>query len=179
MPGGGFSPERRGRPRPPAEYPTEITLLEAATGATRVVNLPDGRHIEVKIPPGVDNDRWTYSPPGSGGEFYLTVTVMPHPKFERRGKNLDYVIEVPLTDLVLGAEAPVPTLRGQVVLTIPPGTQNGQRFRLAGQGLPELNKPKSKGSLYATVKAVLPTDLTPEETDLFRQLKELRTARSE
>lgn len=183
MPGGDFSPERRGRSRPPAEYPTEITLLEAATGTTRVVNLPDGRWPEVKIPPGVDNGSRLPIPAGGNGsrDFYLTVTVMPHPKFERRGKNLYLYseIEVPLTDLVLGAEVTVPTLRGQGVLTIPPGTQNGRRFRLAGQGIPELNKPQSKGSLYATVKAVLPTDLTPEETDLFRKLKELRTARSD
>lgn len=181
MPGGDFSPERRGRPRPPAEYPAEITLAEAAEGATRRIDLPDGRRLEVKIPPGVDNGSRVHIPAGgnSGRDFYLTVTVMPHPKFERQGKNLYSEIEVPLTDLALGAEVTVPTLRGQVVLTIPPGTQNGRRFRLTGQGIPELNKPQSKGSLYATVKAVLPTDLTPEETELFRQLKELRTARSD
>ena len=181
MPGGDFSPERRGRPRPPAEYPAEVTLAEAAEGATRRIDLPDGRRLEVKIPSGVDDGSRVHIPAsGNGGrDFYLTVTVMPHPKFERQGKDLYSEIAVPLTDLALGAEVTVPTLRGQVALTIPPGTQNGRRFRLAGQGIPELNKPQSKGSLYATVKAVLPTDLTPEETDLFRQLKELRTARSE
>ena len=181
MPGGDFSPERRGRPRPPAEYPAEVTLAEAAEGATRRIDLPDGRRLEVKIPPGVDNGSRVHIPAGGNGgrDFYLAVTVMPHPKFERQGKDLYSEVEVPLTDLALGAEVTVPTLRGQGVLTIPPGTQNGRRFRLAGQGIPELNKPQSKGSLYATVKAVLPTDLTPEETELFRQLKELRTARSE
>lgn len=177
---GGFGPERRGRPRPPAEYPAEITLSEAAAGATRLINLPDGRHLEVKIPAGVDNGSRVHIPAGGSGDgdFYLTVTVMPHPKFERQGKDLYSEIEVPLTDLALGADVTVPTLRSQVALTIPPGTQNGRRFRLAGQGIPELNKPQSKGSLYATVKAVLPTDLTPEEIDLFRKLQELRTARS-
>lgn len=181
MPGGDFSPERRGRPRPPAEYPAEVTLAEAAEGATRRIDLPEGRRLEVKIPPGVDNGSRVHIPAGGNGgrDFYLVVTVMPHPKFERQGKNLYSEIEVPLTDLALGAEVTVPTLRGQVALTIPPGTQNGRRFRLAGQGIPELNKPQSKGSLYATVKAVLPTDLTPEETELFRLLKELRTARSD
>lgn len=170
----------RGRPRPPAEYPAEVTLSEAASGATRLINLPDGRHLEVKIPAGVDNGSRVHIPAGGSGDgdFYLTVTVMPHPRFERQGKDLYSEIEVPLTDLALGAEVTVPTLRSQVALTIPPGTQNGRRFRLAGQGIPELNKPQSKGSLYATVKAVLPTNLTPEEIDLFRKLQELRTARS-
>ncbi|MFQ6027048.1 MAG: DnaJ C-terminal domain-containing protein, partial [Dehalococcoidia bacterium] len=68
--------------------------------------------------------------------------------------------------------------RGQVALTIPPGTQNGQRFRMSRQGMPGLNQTGARGNLYATIKVVLPTDLTPEEEDLFRQLKDLRAARS-
>lgn len=172
----------RGRPRPPAEYPVEVTLAEAAEGATRLITLPEERRLEVKIPPGVDNGSRVHIPAGGSGggrDFYLNVTVMAHPQFERQGKDLYSEIAVPLTDLVLGAEVTVPTLRSKVALTIPPGTQNGRRFRLAGQGMPELNRPESKGSLYATVKAALPTDLTPEEVALFRQLKELRMARSE
>lgn len=180
--GGGFGAERRGRARPPAEYPVEVTLAEAAEGATRLITLPEERRLEVKIPPGVDNGSRVHIPAGGSGggrDFYLNVTVMTHPQFERQGKDLYSEIAVPLTDLVLGAEVTVPTLRSKVALTIPAGTQNGRRFRLAGQGMPELNRPESKGSLYATVKAALPTDLTPEELALFRQLKELRTARSE
>ena len=181
-PGGGFGAEGRGRPRPPAEYPVEVTLAEAAEGATRLITRPDERRLEVKIPPGVDNGSRVHIPAGGSGggrDFYLNVTVMAHPRFERQGKDLYAEIAVPLTDLALGAEVTVPTLRSKVALTIPPGTQNGRRFRLAGQGMPELNQPESKGSLYATVKAVLPTNLTPEELALFRQLKELRPDRSE
>ncbi|HZA23348.1 MAG TPA: DnaJ C-terminal domain-containing protein, partial [Dehalococcoidia bacterium] len=74
-------------------------------------------------------------------------------------------------------EITVPTLRSRVALTIPPETQNGQRFRLAGQGMPGLNQPGSRGDLYATVKVKLPTGLTPEEKALFQQLKDLRGAR--
>ena len=76
---------------------------------------------------------------------------------------------------MLGAEVTVPTLTGRVALTIPPGTQNGRRFRMAGQGMPELNKPGGRGSLYTTVKAVLPANPGPEEQELFRRLKEFRT----
>ena len=177
----GIFNNRPGRTRPAAEYPVEITLSEAAEGATRLVDLPDGRRLEVKIPPGVDNGSRVHIPAGNGGragDFYLSVSVLPHPRFERQGKDLYSEVPVPLTDLALGAEATVPTLSGQVALTIPPGTQNGRRFRLAGRGMPELNQPDSRGSLYATVKAVLPTDLTPQEENLFRQLRELRNDRS-
>lgn len=169
--------EPSGRGRPPAEYPVEITLSEAAEGAARMVNLPDGRRLEVKIPPGVDTGSRVHIPAGSGGDgdFYLTVSVMAHPRFERKGGDLYSEVEVPVEDLVLGAEVTVPTLTGRVALTIPPGTQNGRRFRMNGQGMPELNKTGNKGSLYTTVKAVLPTDPGPEEQELYRKLKDLQT----
>ena len=65
-----------------------------------------------------------------------------------------------------------------LALTIPPETQNGQRFRLAGQGMPSLNKggnqSSQRGNLYATAKVKLPIDLTPEQIDMFRQLREYR-----
>ena len=170
-----FGRERAGQRRPAAEYQVEITLAEASEGATRMVNLPDGRRLEVKIPAGVDTGSRVHIPAGGGdGDFYLLVTVMAHPRFERKGRDLYSEIEVPVEDLVLGAEVTVPTLKGKVALTIPPATQNGRRFRMAGQGMPELNKPDNKGSLYTTVKAVLPREPGPEEQELFRQLKELR-----
>ncbi|MCI0798274.1 MAG: J domain-containing protein, partial [Chloroflexi bacterium] len=61
----------------------------------------------------------------------------------------------------------------------PPETQNGQRFRLAGQGMPALNSPDTKGDLYATVKVKLPTGLSEEEQQLFRRLRELQASKSE
>ena len=167
----------RGVPRhAPAEYQVDITLAEAAEGATRMVNLPDGRRLEVKVPAGVDTGSRVHIPAGGGdGDFYLAVTVIDHPRFERKGKDLYSEVEVPVDDLALGAEVTVPTLTGRVALTIPPGTQNGRRFRMAGQGMPELNKSDSRGSLYTTVKAVLPANPGPEEQDLFHKLRELRT----
>ena len=174
----GVFNDRPGRHQPPAEYPVEITLTEAAEGATRTVNLPDGRRLEVKIPAGVDTGSRVHIPAGGGnGDFYLSVSVMAHPRFDRQGKDLYSEVEVPVEDLALGAEVTVPTLKGKVALTIPPGTQNGRRFRLAGQGMPQLNQAGGQGSLYATVKAVLPTDPAPEELELFRQLRELRERR--
>ena len=169
--------EPPGRHRPPAEYPVEITLSEAAEGAARMVNLPDGRRLEVKIPPGVDTGSRVHIPAGSGGDgdFYLTVSVMAHPRFERKGSDLYSEVDVPVEDLVLGTEVTVPTLTGRVALTIPPGTQNGRRFRMHGQGMPELNKTGNKGSLYTTVKAVLPSDPGPEERELYGKLKDLQT----
>jgi DnaJ-class molecular chaperone len=162
-----------------AEYPVEVTLEEAAEGTTRLMELSGGRRLEFKIPPGVDNGSRVHIPAGRGRDanLYLVVSVQPHPIFERKGRNLYREMEVPLENAMLGGEITVPTLRSRVALTIPPETQNGQRFRLAGQGMPGLNQPGSRGDLYATVKVKLPTGLTPEEKALFQQLKDLRGAR--
>ena len=163
--------------RPPAEVHAEVTLEEADAGTTRLVNLPDGRRLEVKIPAGIaDGGRVHIAAGGDdGGEFNVVVSVLPHRNFERDGADLRTTVEVPLLDAVLGGTAKVKTLRGQIELTLPPATQNGRRFRLGGQGMARLNDPEGRGNLYATVSVKLPSELTDEQRALFEQLRSLET----
>jgi DnaJ-class molecular chaperone len=142
------------------------------------------RRLEVKIPPGVDTGSRVRlageGQPGTGGapagDFYLVITVEPDPRFERKGDDLVTEIQVPLTAAVLGGEVLVPTLDGKRLrLTIPPETQNGQTFRLAGKGMPRL-KGGGAGNLLARVQVVLPHGLRPEEKRLFEELAKLRPA---
>ncbi len=162
-----------------ADYPVEITLEEAFQGATRMLELAGGRRLEVKIPAGVETGSRVRFPAGTGrqGDIYLTITVAPHPRYTRQGRDLTCEVEVPVEDAVLGGEVAVPTMHSRVALTIPPETQNGQRFRLAGQGMPVLNQPGVRGDLYATIKVRLPTGLSAQERELFQQLKALRAVR--
>ena len=74
---------------------------------------------------------------------------------------------------VLGGEVQVSTLKGKLALKILPETQNGRAFRLAGQGMPHLGN-SSRGDLLAKVNVVLPTNLSPQEKELFKQLSQLR-----
>ncbi|TES87958.1 MAG: molecular chaperone DnaJ, partial [Dehalococcoidia bacterium] len=83
-------------------------------------------------------------------------------------------VPVPLTVAVLGGEVQVPTLKGKLALKIPPETQNGRSFRLAGQGMPHLGN-SSHGDIFARVNVVLPTKLSDKEKELFQQLGELRS----
>lgn len=163
----------------PADHPVEVTLEDAFRGTTRLLQLGAGRRLEVKIPPGVDTgSRIHISDDGTRGvELYLMVTVQDHPKFQRQGKHLYSQVDVPLADAVLGCDVTVPTLRGQLSLTIPPETQNGRRFRLAGQGMPPLNNTGGAGDLFATVSVRLPTGLSDEERDMFRRLRDGRAER--
>lgn len=139
--------------------------------------------LEVKIPPGVDtgskvriagkgNSGMGGGPPG---DLILVVAVRPHERFERKGDDLYVEVPVPLLDAVLGGEVPVPTVKGTTLhLKVPEGTQNGRQFRLAGQGMPHLGAAEKKGDLYARVRVVLPTALSPRERELFEELKRLR-----
>jgi molecular chaperone DnaJ len=138
------------------------------------------KRLEVKIPPGVkDGSRVRIAGKGeagyggASGDLYLVVSVKSHHLFERRGNNLYVEVAVPLVVAVLGGEAQVPTLKGKLALKIPPETQNGRAFRLTGQGMPHLGD-SSRGDLLAKVNVVLPTNLSPQEKELFKQLGQLR-----
>ena len=172
--------QRVRRPRS-TEYQVEVSLEEAYNGTTRVLTQSGGRRLEVKIPAGVDNGSRVHIAPDSGGagDLYLVISVQEHKQFQRQGRDLYTEVEARLEEAVLGGDLHVTTLRGRLALTIPPETQNGQRFRLAGQGMPALNNPDTKGDLYATVKVKLPTGLSEEEQELFRRLRELQASKSE
>ena len=163
------------RRRQSLEYPVEVTLEEAYQGTTRTLSFADGKRLEVKVPPGVrTGSRVRLAGKGAqGGDLYLVVLVKPHPVFERRGDDLHVGVSVPLVVAMLGGEVKVPTLKGKVALKIPPETQNGRTFRLAGQGMPHLGN-SSRGDLLAKVKVVLPAKLSAKEKELFKQLDELR-----
>ena len=178
--GTGHSNGGRTRRSAPVEHHVEVTLEEAFHGATRTVRTRDDRTLEVKIPAGVDNGSRIHISPGNGmgSDFYLVISVWDHPKFRREDRNLYTELELPLDDAVLGTEILAPTITGQVALTVPPGTPNERRFRLAGQGMPSLSGNGLRGDLYVTVKVRLPGDLTDEELELFRKLRELRMERS-
>jgi molecular chaperone DnaJ len=103
----------------------------------------------------------------SGGDLVVAVKVLPHPVFTRRHADLEQELPLTLEEALLGAEVPVTTLKGKVLLRIPAGTQNGRIFRLKGQGMPVLRK-EDVGDLLAKVRVVLPANLTPEAQEAAR-----------
>ncbi|MGQ9545606.1 MAG: DnaJ C-terminal domain-containing protein [Dehalococcoidia bacterium] len=139
------------------------------------------KRLEVKIPAGVRDgskirivgEGGPGRAGGSNGDLYLVVKVLPHQLFERKGDDLYTDVSVPLATAVLGGEVRLSTLNGNLALKIPPETQNGKVFRLAGKGMPRLNN-ASYGDLFAKVKVVLPTNLSDEERKLFERLRSLR-----
>jgi len=162
------------------EQQVEITLEEAFTGTTRIL-AKDGQRLEVKIPPGARtgtkvrlSGQGTSGIGGPAGDLYLVVQVSPHALFERDGDDLRCELPVDLYTAVLGGEAILHALGGDVKLKIAPQTQSGRTIRLAGQGMPRLRDPKTRGDLFARVRVMLPHPLTEPELELFSELARLR-----
>lgn len=171
MGGGGFGGFGGGRGRAGGgreatttaiEATAELDLEEAFHGTTRILEVADKR-LEVSIPAGVDTgSRIKLTGKGPDGrDLVVVVRVRPHGVFTRRGADLEREIPVTLGEALLGGEVPVGTLKGRVLLTLPPGTQNGKTFRLSKQGMPRL-KGEGPGDLYVRVRVVLPTHLSEE-----------------
>lgn len=178
---GGFQYEMRPQRGRDYEQPVDITLNEAYHGTARILQM-EGQRLEIRIPAGAKTGtRVRMSGQGASGvagapagDLYLRVTVLPDPRFERKGDDLHTTVTADLFTLVLGGELRVPTMTGSVALTVPPGTQNGRTFRLRGKGMPHLRQPDQYGDLYAKVEVRLPTDLTHEQRELFEQLRGLK-----
>jgi molecular chaperone DnaJ len=137
------------------------------------------RTVRLEIPAGIEDGatlRLTGEgehgePGGAPGNLYVHVRVRPHELFRREGATLYLDLPINVAQAALGAEVEVPTIDGPVLLTIPPGTQPGQRFRLRGKGAPELGSER-RGDLIVTVRVVVPTELTPRQRELFAELAE-------
>jgi curved DNA-binding protein len=159
------------------EQPVTITFEEAFNGTARLLSMGN-RRMEIKIPAGVRSGtkiRFTGEGPatthGQKSDLYLVVDVTPDQRFEQRGDDLYTDLPLDLYTAVLGGETKVTTPSGDVLLTIPAGTQPGQAFRLSGRGMPRLRTPKVKGDLYARVKISLPRKLTSQQRELFEKLR--------
>ena len=167
---------------------TSPSASKTCNGAMRRLSIQlDGppRTVDVRIPPGVgDGARVRVAGEGErgagggpAGDLFLRIHTGPHPEFERKDRDLYTKVPVKLTQAVLGGEADVKTLGGKSLrLKIPPGTQNGQVFRLKGHGMPVAGKPAEHGDLYATADAGAALKLTPEMRTHFEALKKLESS---
>lgn len=175
---GGGAGGPRGRAAPPAKgadieheitIPFNIAVLggEAAIGIARA----DGKQetITAKVPAGVDDGRkirlrgqGNPSPTGGAdGDLLLTIRVAPHPVFRRSGKRLEVTAPITLAEAAQGAKIDLPTPKGTITLTVPPGTSSGKRLRVKGHGVDPNGE--SPGDLYAELQIELPAEMSEED----------------
>ena len=149
-------------------------MLSAGTH-TLVMCSPDGsqRSINVRLPQGISEGAQIRLPgkANGGGDIYVNLHLAPHPLFQVNGYDLTRSVRVAPWDAVLGHEVSVETLSGSVTMKLPPGTQNGQRLRLRGKGLPR--RGGGSGDLFVRVEVSLPRHLTERQKELWEELSRL------
>jgi DnaJ-class molecular chaperone len=150
-----------------------ITLRDVSTGGNRqvAVGSPQGQAtIEIDVPQGInDGDMVQYQGLAPGGQdLVIEFRVHPHPQFRRDGLNLTLEYKCSVWDLILGGDTTVVNLDGtQLVVAIPPLTDNATTLRLRGRGLQD--RKGNTGDLFVRLNAVLPKSITPELAQAIQQ----------
>jgi DnaJ-class molecular chaperone len=160
--GGGFGGGTFRARGADVQYGLTVDFLDAANGAVRRLTLPEGRTLDVTIPPGLRDGHVLrlkgQGRPGRGeapaGDALVEISVAPHPFFRRDGNDVLLELPVTLQEAVLGASVEVPTVTGRVRLTIPPHSANGAKLRMARRGI-------AGGNQIVELKIVLPAGPEP------------------
>lgn len=160
-------------------YHLSVDFLEAATGQTKRLTLPDGSSLDVNIPEGIRSGQTVRlrgkgmagSGGGPAGDALIEVDVRPHSMFRRDGN--DIVVDLPITidEAVLGGTADVPTISKKVRVTIPKGSSSGRILRLKGQGLKAQGANK-RGDQLCVLQIALPGEIDGELEALAEKWRE-------
>ena len=108
---------------------------------------------------------------GEHGDLYIEITVKPHPFFQRERNDVHITIPIDFVDAILGTKIEVPTVNGNVYLTVPEGTQPGQTLRMRGQGIKDLRNGKP-GDQYVHLDIKSPTSLNKKQKEALKSYKE-------
>jgi len=153
-------------------YEMKVDFLDAANGAKRRLTLPDGKTLDVTIPPGSADGQQLrlkgQGTPGLGGgpagDAYIQIEVAPHPHFKRDGADIRLELPITLSEAAAGGKISVPTIDGTVTMTIPKGSNTGSTLRLKGKGVMDRDK-GARGDQYVQLTVVLPD---PPDAELER-----------
>lgn len=155
-----------------------VTITDPCPVCSGRGRVPNTVKLEVTVPPGVD-EQSTLRLTGQGeqvkggvnGNLFVSLKIEPHPVLKRSGKNILYDLPVNLAQAALGMDVEVPTVDGPVMLTVPPGTQPTQQFRLRGKGVPDV-RGGARGDQLVTIHVVVPTKLNDRQRELLEQLSD-------
>jgi molecular chaperone DnaJ len=139
--------------------------------------------LDVEIPAGVstasrvrfpgEGDAGLYG--GPAGDLYVITNVAAHPFFGRVGEHFQCTLPISFSEAALGAKVDVPTVDGSAVVRIPPGTQNGQVFRMRGKGAPSLLRPGTRGDQLVEVRVVVPKIADERSKEILREFARLNS----
>jgi DnaJ-class molecular chaperone len=143
-------------------YRLKVPFEDAVALKTQRITLADGKTIDLKLPPGLEDGTKIRlagkggEGPGGRGDAIVTIEIAPHRFYTRDGTNIRLELPVTLKEAVLGAKVKVPTPEGAVMLTIPKGATSGKVLRLKGRGF--LAKDGKRGDQLVMVEVDIPSD---------------------
>ncbi len=140
------------------------------------------KKMDVRIPPGVKNSSRVRVAKEGGrgaggaesGDLFLQIEISVDTSMRVEGLDVHADLAISVTDAVLGAELEVNTLNGSLKMTVPPGTQSGNTFRLKDRGV---QSGLMRGDHFVTVTIATPENLTARERELYQELARLRPER--
>jgi DnaJ-class molecular chaperone len=156
-----------------------VPLATIAHGGSMRVALPTGKTLDVAVPIGIEEGksirlRGQGQPGrrgGAPGDVIVTVRYAAHPLFKVEGRDLRLDLPITLYEAILGARVRVPTLGGEVEVSIAPGSNGGRVLRLRGKGLPG-GADQAVGDLMATLRIVLPNEADADLTALMQKMRD-------
>jgi len=151
--------------------------VEACDSCGGKGELPRHEKLSVKIPPGADTgSRIRLAGKGNAGQsggpsgdLYIETKVRPKKGFRRDGQSLFVDINISIPQAILGDTIEVTTIDGKASMKIPQGTQNGQKFRLKGKGLPKMGG-AARGDQYIVINVEIPKGIDDDTKELVRKL---------
>ncbi len=137
-------------------------------------------NVDVKIPAGIASGQQIRIPNkgergingGPNGDLYVEIVVLSHNTFKREGRDIHIDVPISFANAALGCDVDIPTVYGDVTLTIPAGVQEEQILRIKGKGFKDLRS-DNYGDQFVHIKIKTPTRLSKEEKELYTRLKEI------
>lgn len=172
---GGPKPRSAARGRD-VRYRLDVDFLDAVHGATKRVTMPDGRVLDLNIPRGLEEGQTlrlrgqgeTGEGGGDPGDVYVETHIKAHSQFTRDGVDIHVDVPISLHEAIVGGKITVPTISGEVSVSVPKGANTGTTLRLKGRGVggPNLQaddkkKDRDAGDQYVKLKIMLPETLDP------------------
>ncbi len=157
-------------------YKLEVEFKEAALGGEKIISLPGGKKLQVKIPAGIEEGQklrfkgqgGAGTNGGPNGDVYVEAHIKALHGFIRQGKDIEVELSVSFFEAIAGSEVSVPTLDGEVLLTIPSGVSTGSKLRVKGKGV---GAGESRGNQIVTIKVVTPKEVPAGLRDALNDLK--------
>ena len=151
-------------------------LKKLLLAAKKNITLPTGKTLEVKIPAGIESGKKLRFKglgeagvgKGAAGDAFIEITVAPLSGFIRRGRDIEVEVPISFIEAITGGEIKVPTLEGEILMTIAPGVSTGSKLRLRGKGV---GVGDDRGNEIVVLKVVIPKEVDPALKAAVEKLK--------